>query len=363
MARQRQHDSDDELLVYRGDEAPAPPIPLKTRLWFVGATLLLIAIGSLYLFKDEIVPKPKPPKTVTVSVTRGDALSSWPVGGQLTRLAPDKADVWGIIPARKQVVKISAATNKVVAKTTLSQTPHDLAIGRGGVWVSGETAVYRLDVDTGRITKEVPSGNAPGDITLQGNNVWVINTADDTVSKIDSTLGTVLKTVPVAPDPFDLAATSKAIWVAHGSLDADIQATPLLTKIDVRSGVVVNETETAVDLRGITATKTSLWTAHGQDHGLGKYSVKSGEQVGNSLLTLPGAPTAIYQANQQLYVSIAGRPESIAVVDRVSGRVIEQKKTANASGVWIAREGAAKVVRWQRCSEAVPCRVQRLESQ
>ena len=78
-----------------------------------------------------------------------------------------------------------------------------------------------IDVRTNRIVGEVPVGSAPTRLALAGNSLWVVNTADNTVSRIDVKRRVQIRTITVPGPPSGITANEKAVWVVYlRSLDA-----------------------------------------------------------------------------------------------------------------------------------------------
>ena len=79
-----------------------------------------------------------------------------------------------------------------------------------------------IDTRTNRIVAQVPVGSAPTRLALAGNSLWVVNTADSTVSHIDAKRRVLLRTIPLPGVPSGIAANEKAAWIVYQrSADTD----------------------------------------------------------------------------------------------------------------------------------------------
>jgi len=90
--------------------------------------------------------------------------------------------------------------------------------GAAGLSKVDANSVGVIDARTNRIVAEVPVGSAPTRLALAGNSLWVVNTADSTVTHIDAKKRVVIRTIPM-PDtsnhPSGIAADEKAAWVVY----------------------------------------------------------------------------------------------------------------------------------------------------
>jgi YVTN family beta-propeller protein len=90
----------------------------------------------------------------------------------------------------------------------------DLAVDRGGVWVTDPNAdtVERIDAASRRVTETVRVGRTPVAVAVGGGSVWVANARDKTVTRIDP-LTTDLTTIPVGGTPHRIAFGASGVWV------------------------------------------------------------------------------------------------------------------------------------------------------
>jgi sugar lactone lactonase YvrE len=96
-----------------------------------------------------------------------------------------------------------------------------VAAGPDAIWVAAAVAdsqgqVLRIDPTTGLVTATLTVGTSPNGLAVGAGGVWVTGTADDTVWRIDPQADRpqVKGTVDVAGAPLGIAATDDAVWVA-----------------------------------------------------------------------------------------------------------------------------------------------------
>jgi DNA-binding beta-propeller fold protein YncE len=81
--------------------------------------------------------------------------------------------------------RIDPATNTVAAVTGLPGVdPQGLVAAGGAMWAGSTEAgeVYRIDPSTGEVTGVIVTGSGTRDLVPIGNELWVAEFGDDTVS-------------------------------------------------------------------------------------------------------------------------------------------------------------------------------------
>ncbi len=59
----------------------------------------------------------------------------------------------------------------------------------------------------------IPVGDAPSDIAVGEDAVWVVNRGDLSVSRVDPKSGTVVATIKLEHEPVRIAAGDGLVWV------------------------------------------------------------------------------------------------------------------------------------------------------
>ena len=86
---------------------------------------------------------------------------------------------------------------------------------RGPVLPSGD-GLAAIRVDGKRIASFTGSDTAPSNIAVGEGSVWVLNTADDRVSRVDPRTGNVIRAFKPRRRPTDIAAGAGALWIGSG---------------------------------------------------------------------------------------------------------------------------------------------------
>lgn len=132
------------------------------------------------------------------SITELSAASGSPVAtisdgsfNQPVAVSSDGTDVWVANEGGNSVSKLDIATATVTDSIALGTSPDGIYSDGQFVWVAGmgfsPGAVFELDATSGNILNTIPVGGnfLIGGITSDGNNIWVTNDLDNTVSEID----------------------------------------------------------------------------------------------------------------------------------------------------------------------------------
>jgi YVTN family beta-propeller protein len=138
---------------------------------------------------------------------------------ELNGLAVGSDAVWvvGNTLARR-LWRLDPGSGRVRASLRLPIAPGRVAVGEGGVWVTGEIAnlVLRIDPRKNRVVARIPVGRRSGGVAAGGGSVWVANEVDGTVTRIDPRTNSVAETIRVGGSPHDLVVTGGQVWVAKG---------------------------------------------------------------------------------------------------------------------------------------------------
>ena len=107
---------------------------------------------------------------------------------------------------------------------------------QGPVLPTGD-GLAAIRVDGKRIASFTGSDAAPSNIAVGEGSVWVLNTADERVSRVDPRRGNVIRTFKPRRRPTDIAAGAGALWIGSGP-----GATHRVSRVDPATG---EETHTA----------------------------------------------------------------------------------------------------------------------
>jgi len=159
------------------------------------------------------------------------------------------------------VARVDQVTGDLV-HATVGNNPSAIAVGAGGVWVvdDADNTLTRIDpASASAVTATTAVGRGPSAVAAGTNAVWVANTQDDTVARVDPRTGSVTRTIRVGRRPTGLAVGAGAVWVAN-SLSGTV------SRIDPKTGRVEATIEVGEAPQGVTVAHGEVWVSV-QDRG------------------------------------------------------------------------------------------------
>ncbi len=82
------------------------------------------------------------------------------------------------------------------------------------------------------LTTQITVGNRPLDVAFDGENIWIVNSASNNVTKLRASDCAILGTFPVGNGPLALAFDGANIWVANHNSNN-------VTKLSAADGTLV----------------------------------------------------------------------------------------------------------------------------
>jgi DNA-binding beta-propeller fold protein YncE len=153
-------------------------------------------------------------------------------GGELERIDPAKNRVvarWkttspvGVVGAfgsmwaagADGVIRVDAATNKLVATIPLDGGGGWTAASSDAVWVTSPKGLVRLDPQANAVVTEIPLPGAPylGDPDVVDGQVWVPEIRKSAIAVVDPATNTVVRTVKAGAGPFVVTQIRGEAWV------------------------------------------------------------------------------------------------------------------------------------------------------
>jgi YVTN family beta-propeller protein len=115
----------------------------------------------------------------------------------------------------RRVWRLEPRTGRILATIRLPVAPRTIAAGSGGVWITApiDDVVVRIDPATNRVADRIPVGRGASGVAVGGGAVWVTNSIDGTVSRIDPVSRRVTDTVTVGGLPRDVVVGAGGVWV------------------------------------------------------------------------------------------------------------------------------------------------------
>lgn len=123
------------------------------------------------------------------------------------------------------------------------------------------------------LIQTVKVGDHPTGLAFDGENVWVVNSHDDTVTKVRAKDGVVLGTFPVPDSPGLATFDGENIWVTHAGED-------VVSKVRVSDGQILGSFAVGQYPNGILFDGENIWTSNLVDQSLTKLRASDGALLG-----------------------------------------------------------------------------------
>lgn len=145
-----------------------------------------------------------------------EASAAIDIGQSSSGVATGEEAVW-VADGESTVVRVDPETNSIAGRISVPSGAENLAVGEGAVWVTGGSALSRIDPSRNEVTGTVELGEPQG-LAAGDGSVWVANRAGNgTLSRVDSKTMDVAATLKVPPMPDDdLALPQEPGQVAVG---------------------------------------------------------------------------------------------------------------------------------------------------
>lgn len=232
-------------------------------------------------FKDEwkilVVSTGSPSSLVLINQPDGvvksadifTAANGVPLPGKVQKVVEYRENLYLMIPAIYQIVVVDKLTFKQKAVVDLSATmriPTDIAFGNattGYIAHENDTSVTVIDITNFTLGRSIKVGNHPIAISAVGNQVFVANQVDNTVSQIDTRTNAVVAIHQVAPAPTFIIPNANGhevivLSLGGGKLDSSTKSAPVVTYIDsARIIIGVTPLDDAL-IDGVNAFPTSI---------------------------------------------------------------------------------------------------------
>jgi streptogramin lyase len=154
-------------------------------------------------------------------------------------------DVWVSCDSCGEIVRIDAATSRVVARIAVSPRPGGLALGGGFVWSFHTLAstVSRIDPSTGAVSTFAVPGVEGAGIAFSRGSVWLLSSArPSSVLRLDPQTLAVQARIPLEPSgsqhPFKeawgLVGDDSRLWAANPNYNMVTELDPLAAAVKRR---------------------------------------------------------------------------------------------------------------------------------
>ncbi|HYN31983.1 MAG TPA: hypothetical protein VES40_05115, partial [Ilumatobacteraceae bacterium] len=157
--------------------------------------------------------------------------------------------------------RIDPDTNSVVQEVSVPGIGHRFDIGHGAAWVTDfdGSLVRRVELESGTIVAEIPTGRNPEGVSVTDDAVWVANHRDGTVTRIDPTTNEVVATIEVGPSgpagPQPIVASDERVWVGVPNLAQ-------VVVIDASTNAIVAQIDSSATCGEMYLLDESVWVSN-----------------------------------------------------------------------------------------------------
>jgi YVTN family beta-propeller protein len=239
---------------------------------------------------------------------------------------------------------IDARSGRVTSDVPVGQAPTAIAVGAGSVWTVDATGVVsRVDLRSNAV-QTIAVGASPSGIVLCRGGVWVANHDDNTVSWVSPESNSVVRLIRVGAGPTALACGYGSVWVTN----ADDRT---VTRIDASTGDV---TRTAIRTNavgaGITVGGGSVWVTDEATRNV--VGIHPATNTVTEKASVGAGPTGIAYGDGSLWVAnslddTVSRVDATTLRETAKIQVAGGPSSVGFSGgtVWVSSEFGSRVVR------------------
>jgi streptogramin lyase len=248
-------------------------------------------------------------RLVRLTLPGGRKTSTVGLGGPVIAVAVGLGSVWAL-DTGSTLYRLDAKRARVTKRIQLgANAPYNIWIGGGAVWVADDqgAAVLRVSPASNKVVARIPVGDGPADMVFRGSQAWVVTHRDNTIFRIDTATnvatrigsiggddaaaerlallgdalwitgrgmslvemdpatGAIRRTLGIGGTGIDVIAAAGALWVPVRTAAVDRTGFPTMTAVRrVAADGSVKTAATArgrVDVHGLAAGLGSVWIA------------------------------------------------------------------------------------------------------
>ena len=207
----------------------------------------------------------------------------------------DGKHIWGITSAQ-ELVKINPVNGSVLSTIDVGLDLHSIVTDGNNLWVSNpfNDTISRIDIANNAVADTFPIKidepvkvfdavwsevfeypdseiGRPWEMEFDGRYLWVTHLNDSSVSKIDITNNQVLANIAVGDQPEDILFDGSHIWVVNCDCIAVGEPTPSnILKIDPSIDRVVAMVTVGISPKGLVSDGNHIWVSNGYDGNISK---------------------------------------------------------------------------------------------
>ena len=294
--------------------------------------------------------------------TPGQVVAAILLDWKPTLIAEGNGWVWVVSREAKLVARLDPLTNQLVGQPTILSEPiYDIVVGEGGVWLTGDSVVTRLDPETGKVAATLRADQfgdgTPFRLAVGEGMIWLLNLeqAPSQIHKIDpATNQFVGEPATAGIEALGIAFGADALWTANH----DDQT---VSRIDPKSNAVVASISLSWEPHYIyfNAEDGLIWVANYHANSVSRIDPRTNQLVGQPL-PVPFAPEWMTSGNGKLWVlpspwkeNVLQGVESIAEFDSAApgeAKIIAldgapMDAVVSASSLWVTLQNPNKILR------------------
>jgi streptogramin lyase len=196
------------------------------------------------------------------------AIATLTVAGYPDFLVSDGRSVWTTNEDR--VEKLQADRPGPVATVQVPGPCGAMVVADGSLWVASckDMSVYRLDLVSGRVVANIPTGlaDATGELSLASGagSIWVLSSAAGILTRIDCASDEVVAEIPVLPHSYAAAFAFDAAWITNSG-SPDDSSPGSVQRIDPETNQVAATIPVGPVPRFLAAGEGAVWTLNWGD--------------------------------------------------------------------------------------------------
>lgn len=148
--------------------------------------------------------------------------------------------------------------------------PLAIAFDGNNIWVANQSdnTVTKLRAINGTTVATFAVGLAPSGAVFDGSNIWVVNFGDNTVTKLRASDGANLGTFAAGTRPLRIAFDGASVWITNNN------ASGTVTKLRASTGANLGTFAVGSFPEGVAYDGTHIWVANSGD----KYHYQAGQE-------------------------------------------------------------------------------------
>jgi YVTN family beta-propeller protein len=224
------------------------------------------------------------------------------------------------------------------ASVAVGNGPYGVAANGNDVWVTNEddNTVSEIDATTATVIgSPIAVGSLPQAITDDGTDVWVANVNSETVSEINATTAAVIATIDIPyvdgqPDyPTAISSDGTDVWVA-GTGQNNVY------EIDIATQSVINTIAVGNQPSAVYSDGTDVWVANSADGTITEIDAATATVVG-SPISVGDSAYAVYSNGANVYVALAD--DSVVVINAATAMVTDTIDVSPGTPLALASDG------------------------